>query len=116
MSPNGYNLTSGGSKNTIISEETKEKMRYYSGKNHNMYGNKRPEEVKEKISKTLTGKKVSLETKRKKGKKVLCVETREIFYTAVEAALFIGLKSNSHIVECCKGKRKTAGKFHWEYA
>ena len=54
----------------------------------------------------------------KKGKtpmKVKCVETSVIYNTLYEAA-----KANNcihtHICACCKGKRKTTGGYHWEYA
>ena len=51
------------------------------------------------------------------GKKVICVETGEIFYGLKEASRQINLKQNTHITSgnissCCKGTRKTAGKLH----
>lgn len=45
---------------------------------------------------------------------VVCVETDDIYVSATEA----GIKTNtqrSHITACCKGKRNTAGGFHWRY-
>lgn len=50
----------------------------------------------------------------KKGKKVLCVETGVIYPSMMEAERQTGL-CNSHISECCTGKQKTHGGFHWKY-
>ena len=48
-------------------------------------------------------------------KPVLCVETNERFPSAKAAAESLGIKKNSHIVECCNGKHKTAYGYHWKY-
>lgn len=53
-------------------------------------------------------------------KKVLCVNTSEIFENAVCASRKYSAHP-SHILECCKGKRKSAGKLNgcpmlWRYA
>ena len=53
-------------------------------------------------------------------KKVRCLENGLIFNTAKEAAKWVenvrNKKSgNSLILSCCKGKFRTAYKFHWEY-
>ena len=45
-------------------------------------------------------------------KKVLCVETGEIFESMSEAERKTGI-NNTHISQVCLGKRKTAGRFHW---
>lgn len=58
VSPNGYNLTSGGNKNKIFSEESKEKNRQkHLGKPSGMKGKKQSEEIKQKISNSLMGQK-----------------------------------------------------------
>lgn len=49
-------------------------------------------------------------------KQVRCVETNTIYSGIVEATKDIGLKSSSPIIACCKGRRKTSGGYHWEYA
>lgn len=46
-------------------------------------------------------------------KKVICIETNEVFESIKEAAKTINY--NCHISDCCKGKRKTAGGYHWAY-
>ena len=70
------------------------------------------------------GKKLSEEHKRKLGevrknrkdlsKKVLCVETGEIFPSTHEATRKTGIAYTS-ISLVCLGKRKTAGGFHWKW-
>ena len=47
--------------------------------------------------------------------KVRCVETGQIFNSIKEASEWCGV-GRSHIGSCCKGKRKTCGGYHWEYA
>lgn len=47
-------------------------------------------------------------------KKVKCIETQEIFESVVVAATFYKIQA-CHISACCKGKRQTCGKKHWEY-
>ena len=46
------------------------------------------------------------------GKKVICVETGEIFDSAKEVAR----KKNIQIFCCLRGEAKTAGGYHWKYA
>ena len=46
---------------------------------------------------------------------VFCVELKQNFYSAGEAARQTGA-DQSGITKCCKGKQKTAGGYHWKYA
>ena len=46
-------------------------------------------------------------------KKVICVETGIVYNSITEAAKTINY--NYHIIDCCKGKRQTAGGYHWRY-
>lgn len=50
--------------------------------------------------------------KNPKAKKVKCIETGEIFGCVKEAEQWCGKKG---IGDCCKGKQKTAGGYHWQY-
>lgn len=60
--------------------------------------------------------KQATETRINKSKKtVLCIETDTIYETVRAAAQATGA-DESAIVKVCKGKQKTAGKFHWKYA
>ena len=48
-------------------------------------------------------------------KKVICVETGVIYTSVMEAQRQTGA-NNSHIIQCCKGKKyKTTNGFHWQY-
>lgn len=47
-------------------------------------------------------------------KKVLCVETGEVFISAMEAERCTGAY-NTNIIKCCKGKYKTTKGYHWKY-
>lgn len=71
-----------------------------------------------RLSEAMKGKKHSEETKRKMSeahsKKVLCVETSEVFESVSEAQRKTGIFNNS-ISNVCNGKRKTAGGYHWKF-
>jgi hypothetical protein len=46
---------------------------------------------------------------------VKCIETDVIYSSAYDASRKTGIQQ-SGICQCCRGKRKTAGKLHWRYA
>ena len=50
--------------------------------------------------------------KEKKSKKVICIETGQVFESENEAERHIGCGGIGH---CCKGKQKTCGGYHWAY-
>ena len=67
-------------------------------------------------------KKVSENKKGKCGKKIKCITTNEIFNTMKEAGEKYNIKNTCNITQCCRGKRKSAGKHPitkeklvWEY-
>ena len=72
-----------------------------------------------RASEAMKGKKHSEEAKRKIGKalskKVLCVETGEIFKSTCDAQRKTGICQNN-ISRACNGKYKTAKGFHWRWA
>lgn len=45
---------------------------------------------------------------------VVCIETGVIYWGAREAARQVGIPN--HISECCNGKRKSCGGYHWRWA
>lgn len=47
-------------------------------------------------------------------KPVICVETGIIYPSMQEVERLLKIH-NSHICDCCKGRRKRAGGYHWEY-
>ena len=48
-------------------------------------------------------------------KKVLCVETGEIFNSTMDVERKTGI-NNGNISKVCRGERKTTGGFHWAFA
>lgn len=124
----GYNIEDGGMHRGKTSEETRRKISIGNK------GKKMSEEAKQKISKALKGRKIGplseerkqknrlahlgkyhkLETKMKRAKPVRCIETGVIYYAIIEAERQTKVARNNIICNC-KGKRKSAGKLHWEY-
>ena len=82
----------------LISEHRKGKL---SGNEHPMYGKHHSKQDLEKMSNNRKGK---------GGKKVVCIETGEIFNCMMDAARQYGLKTSAGIGQCCIGKAKSAGK------
>lgn len=125
ITPNGYNQCEGGG-NTVgyhHSEEAKLKMSIgHKGKKcgaeNSFYGKTHSEETKKRFSELRKGRKLSEEWKKRiaesQNKKVICVETGEIFNSVTGAAEYYNLKP-THISRVCKGKRKRTGGFHWRY-
>ena len=54
---------------------------------------------------------------KKRSKRILCVETGDIFIGAKSAADWAGVKNRQNIYFCCEGVdyHKTAGGYHWKY-
>ena len=108
---NGYNCQSGGS-NYKMSEEHKQKLSKanigkhpHQGELNPMYGKHMSDDTKQKIRLSQMNT-ISVE----------CIETGQVFDSCHLAAAWAGLKRDGHIPEVCKGKRKTAGGYHWKYA
>lgn len=101
------------------SEETRKKLSLVNK------GKKLSEETKSKMSEKRKGKNFSVEHKKKmsekakerykspknnpRARKVICITTGKIFYTAKEGAEFYNCYGTS-ITQCCKGKLKSCGK------
>lgn len=129
----GYNHSIGGECGSLGVHPSDECIRAsieaHKGKHIDM-------ETRMKISKKLKGKPLSIETRRKtsearKGKKisehmilamtqatskkVLCVETGEVYKSLSEADSQLGI-SFKNISNVLRGKSKTAGGYHWKHA
>ena len=125
--PKGYNMCNGGG-NTIgfhHKEESKNKMSkskrsMYIGENNPFYNKTHSDEQKEKWSKErkglahLTDEQIIKLRESHFTRKVLNVDTGEMFDSIKEAAERYGLKA-THITRVCKGKRKTTGGYRFEY-
>lgn len=125
----GYNCTLGGDGFLGLprSEETKRKLSEslkgkYTGENSYWFGKKLPKETieKQKETKRINKYHHTDEWKKKHSEnmsgennpnstKVVCVNTKEVFVSAVAAAKYYK-SDNSLIGKCCKGKAKSAGK------
>lgn len=124
-------------KGRIFSEETRRRLSdalkgKYIGKKASFWGKKHSSETKLKMGQAQTGsknhnfgRKASEETRRRMGeskrgilhwnhKPVLCIETGLQYISAIEARDKTGI-DNSSIIKCCKGIRKNAGGFTWQY-
>ena len=107
MSPNGYNLTSGGELKKVISEETRKKLRA------SHLGYKWTEEQKKNAS---TSRKGHIGYNRKAV--WMCDKNThkriKLFPSTIDAGNFLN-KSPSHIGHVCRGERKSAYGYFWEY-
>lgn len=82
-----------------IDSKRKRLSEYKKGKK----GKKHSEETKRKISEAQKNRK-------DQSKKVLCVETGEIFESTMDAYRKTGAR---HVSMVCRGKLKTTGGYHW---
>ena len=97
----GYNISTGGEcgrAGATFSLESREKM---IGERNPFYGRKHTEESRSKVSE-------------KNSKKVICLETGEIFKSSIFASRSMGLNDTA-VSGSIRGKSKTAGGFHWKY-
>lgn len=126
----GYNIEKGGRCGDKFTEETKSKI------SNALKGKPKTEEHKKKISESHKGKRSPESAKEKmrlrmqgnnnpmygkkrdiseyKTKKVLCVETGDVYISTCEASRSTGIQQ-SDISKACNGKLKTAGKCHWVF-
>lgn len=116
-------------KGKIISPEHIEKVRLANTGNKYCLGRKASEETKKRISKNRKGKCVGLDnhffgkpmTKEAKqnlidinSKKIICIETKEIFKSAKEAGNILGIHYTT-IGMCCRKKYHIGAGFHWAF-
>lgn len=103
------------------SEESNQKRSAKLSKEKNpMYGRHHTEEAKKRVSEANKGKRCGKE--HHAARRVMCINTQEVFDTATEAAKAYNLKSRSSITLCCKGDTQTAGthpvtgeRLSWKY-
>lgn len=133
---NGYNSTTGGKNGYIASEETKQRqsdshIKFHKtekgvkqrkqhsenmkGENNPFYGHHHSEETRNELSELAKQRKGS---KSNRGKKTICLETKQVFDTAKQASEWCHGNVKNH----CQGRTSYAGKhpitkepLHWMY-
>ena len=97
--------------NVHLSAETRKKIGdKLRGENSYMFGVPKSEETKQKISESLMGKMVG--GKNPYARAVICLDIERVFETVAEAVKWA---KSSGIGNCCSGRSKTAGGYHWMY-
>lgn len=83
---------------------------------NNVYTNLRWVTPKENSNNPITLAKIREKCRPPKNtpKPVICVETNEEYLSIIDASKSRNI-DDSCIAKCCKGKRQTAGGYHWKY-
>ena len=112
----GYNMTSGGEKHYVFTNEVKEKLKQQKlGENNPQWGKHKTEKEKEHQRQKIK------EIGKNGGnhcKKVRCIETNIIYYSCQEAARNTGsgnIKQATHIADVCQKKRNKCNGYSWEW-
>ena len=107
LAPGGYNNETGGNKNKVLHEDTKELMSSVrSGEQHAMFGKHHQDEAKELLR---DANRKEVQQWSRDGTELL-----RTFGSIEEATRETGA-DGSHICKVSKGERKTAGGFHWKF-
>ena len=97
---NGYNISPGGDIPPV----------FYGKDNHN-YGSHFSDETRRKMSENHAD---FSKGKHPRAKKVICVETEQIFETITEAAKYANI-SRSCIRDVCENRQDMSAGYHWRY-
>jgi group I intron endonuclease len=115
----GYNGTVGRGGNFEISEESRLKYsNAVKGEKNPMYGKKHSKETIIKLKEINTKNAMyGKDNPVSRAVKGVNIETNEeiLFESANQAATHFNLFNNGHIIECCRGKRKSCKGYRWEY-
>lgn len=107
LAPGGYNNETGGNRNKVLHEDTKELMSSVrSGEQHAMFGKHHQDDAKELLREA---NRKQVQQWSKDGSELL-----RTFQSIEEANRDTGA-DGSHITKVCKGQRKTAGGFLWRF-
>lgn len=107
-------------KGKVISEKTRKKMsKSKSDVNHPMFGKHRSEEVKQKLRDANLGENNPIYGLKGRdcphSKLYRCIETGKVYKSLSEVKEALDANDVSHISAVCRGKRKTANGYRWEY-
>ena len=110
--PTGYNIKDSNYQTYIsaLKKDEEERTKKVKHKKHS-------KETIEKISRANKGKNTGNENHKSRTVAGMNIETGEIsFYESASlAAKALGIFNNSHIIECCKGKRNSTAGYAWAY-
>lgn len=102
LSPNGYNLMTGGGNSKPSKETVDRRRKAISGPNHVYFGKKLPETHRQKIADSRIGK------------TIVCNETGHVYKSIKEAARDIG-GFPQHVSRVLNGERKSTRGFSFSY-
>jgi group I intron endonuclease len=115
----GYNGVVGRGGNFEISEESR--LKYSNavrGEKNPMYGKKHSDETIVKL-KEINIKNAMYGKDNPASKAVKGINIKDnseiLFESANQAAIHFNLFNNGHIIECCRGKRKSCKGYRWQY-
>jgi group I intron endonuclease len=115
----GYNNTVGRGGNFNISEESRKRYSdATTGEKNPMYGKKHSRESVIKMTKAnIKNAKYGKDNPASKAVKGINIENGSeiVFESANQAAKHFNLFNNGHIIECCRGKRKSCSGYTWQY-
>lgn len=86
-----------------------------SGKNNPNYNNRWSDEQKEHLSIVRKELKIAAGNNNPNCKKIICLETGEVFSTIKDAQMKYDVKSETSFSVALKNKQKTAAGLHWRY-
>lgn len=107
LAPGGYNNETGGNRNKVLHEDTKELMSSVrSGEQHAMFGKHHQDEAKDLLR---DANRKEVQQWSRDGTELIRT------FESIEDASHETGADGSHICKVCKGERKTAGGFHWKF-
>lgn len=110
----GFNLTIGGEGVNGWKSDTKFKMKMrelVSGEKNPNYGNHWTDEMKRKLSEQRKG--IYINENNPNAKKIICVETLNVYNTIKDASIDCNCKTESSISRCLRDKHNIANGFHF---